>query len=265
MSTVCHIDQMNREVWLAAAPQRIVSIVPSQTELLIDLGLKDQLIGRTQFCIHPAEKVHDIPRIGGTKKLQLDAIRALKPDLIIGNKEENLKEEIETLAKEFPVWMSDIQSIDDSLSMIMALGELTGTADKAKPITEQLSKDFSEISQQAQRFKGKKVLYAIWKDPWMFAGKSTFIHHVLELAGFENACQSERYPEMSPAQIEASEFDYLFLSSEPFPFAGKHEEEVKKWLGNKSILLVDGEMFSWYGSRLLQLQTYLNQLVQNWT
>ncbi len=260
MSAVRHIDQMKREIWLPSFPKRIVSLVPSQTELLIDLGLQDRLVGRTQFCIHPAEILKDIPRIGGTKKLQLDAIRTLKPDLIIGNKEENQKEDIEALAAEYPIWMSDIQSIEDALQMIRTIGEITQTVERAYSIAEIIESDFSDIKAQKERFKDQAVLYAIWKNPWMFAGQDTFIHHVLELAGFQNACREIRYPEMEWKDIEKLEFDSLFLSSEPFPFAGKHEEEARALLPNKNIVLVDGEMFSWYGSRLLRLKNYLNEL-----
>lgn len=260
MPSRCHIDQMNREVWISAPPRRIVSLVPSQTELLIDLGLANQLVGRTQFCIHPAKELANIPRIGGTKKLQIDAIRELKPDLIIGNKEENQKEDIEQLAKEFPVWMSDIQTTSEALSMIHSLGELTATQRKAQAIQLQLEEDFLAIRYGQKRFAGRRVLYAIWKNPWMFVGQETFIHHLLELAGFENACLLPRYPEMSEAEIKALSFDLLLLSSEPFPFAGKHEDDAKQWLGDIDVQLVDGEMFSWYGTRLLHLKSYLNLL-----
>ncbi len=260
MASTCHIDQMNRKVWLSESPKRIVSLVPSQTELLIDLGLEEQLVGRTQFCIHPEIQVKKIPRVGGTKKLQIDRIRKLNPDLIIGNKEENQKEDIEQLEQEFPVWMSDIETSAEALNMIKSIGVLTHTTQQAQAIHMQLEKDFEAIREGQNRFKGKRVLYAIWKNPWMFAGTDTFIHHILELAGFENACSLKRYPELSELQIEGLPFDTLLLSSEPFPFAGKHLDETKGWLPKKDIQLVDGEMFSWYGSRLLQLKAYLDQL-----
>lgn len=262
MSTVRHIDQMKREIWLPSFPERIVSLVPSQTELLIDLGLQDHLVGRTQFCIHPAESLNDIPRIGGTKKLQLDAIKALKPDLIIGNKEENQKADIEALEGTYPVWMSDIQTTDDALNMIRSIGEITQSSKRANDIAKSIESDFAEINLQKARFKELRVLYAIWKNPWMFAGRNTFIHQILELAGFQNACLDERYPEMDLKDLEKLQFDCLLLSSEPFPFAGKHAEETKILFPDKKVLLVDGEVFSWYGSRLLRLKQYLSELAK---
>jgi len=265
MGSQCHIDQMLREVWLPAPPKRIVSLVPSQTELLIHLDLQERLVGRTQFCIHPASEVLNITRVGGTKKLHLDKIRALKPDLIIGNKEENQQEDIEALASEFPVWMSDIQTTEEALSMIQSLGELMQSEDKAREIRTKIQDDLEEIRSKQTRFHNYRVLYAIWKEPWMFVGKDTFIHHLLELAGFQNACELSRYPELSESDVSSLEFDYLLLSSEPFPFAGKHEQEARKWLPNRHVQLVDGEMFSWYGSRLLHLKDYLTELAKKMT
>ncbi|MBI1221413.1 MAG: ABC transporter substrate-binding protein [Bacteroidetes bacterium] len=255
-----YIDQMKREVWIDSFPERIISLVPSQTEFLIELGLGSRLVGRTRFCIHPKEQVAAIPNIGGTKNLHLDQIRALKPDLIIGNKEENTREDIKILESEFPVWMSDVNDFDAAVSMMLELSQILQKQDTGQKICDELSKIKKEIESKAKRFAGFRVAYAIWKDPWMFAGRKNFIHSMLELAGFENCIAAERYPELQTEEIINLHPDYIFLSSEPFPFHGKHFEASKKAFPGETLKLVDGEAFSWYGSRLLHFSAYLDQL-----
>lgn len=253
-------DQMGRSILLKGTPKRIVSLVPSQTELLLDLGLEDRVVGRTHFCIHPKGKVDPIPRIGGTKKLQLDAIRALQPDLIIANKEENEKEQVEALAEEFPVWISDIKTTEDALDMILEVGMLCGKEDQAQTLQKEIKASLERIRAQQERFSAYRVLYAIWKGPWMFAGRDTFIHELLTLAGFKNACEGLRYPELDNRAIQRIQPDLLLLSSEPYPFSAKHEKELATTFPGSRPLLVDGEMFSWYGSRMRLLEGYLDEL-----
>lgn len=251
---------MQREIWIPEFPQRIVSLVPSQTEFLIEIGLGERLVGRTLFCIHPKESIQNIPQVGGTKKLRLDAIRALNPDLIIGNKEENLQEEIESLAKEFPVWMSDIVEMDDALKMMKELGSIVQLEPSSQSLISEIESVISRIQNCNYSFKGKRVVYAIWKDPWMFAGKDTFIHKLLELAGFTNLITESRYPEISPESIRQLNPDFILLSSEPFPFDGKHFQSALELFPEQKPVLVDGEMFSWYGSRMRHLSAYLEEL-----
>lgn len=255
-----HTDQMNREIWLPKTPKRVVSLVPSQTEYLFDLGLGERLLGRTLFCIHPKEELRHIRSVGGTKKLQIDAIRALQPDLIIGNKEENEQSQIELLSQEFPVWMSDIYTPNDALWMMQALGEILNLTEKSQQIVSEVQSNLEAIKQKSNRFNGIKVLYAIWKSPWMMAGKQTFIDALLSEAGFSNQCRSARYPEMDEETIASSGANFLFLSSEPYPFRAKHVNELKAAFPAMVPVLVDGEMFSWYGSRLKLLDFYLDQL-----
>lgn len=260
MEHVRHTDQMNREIWLPAFPQRIVSLVPSQTEYLCTLGIGKRLVGRTLFCIHPEEGLKDVSRVGGTKKLQLDKIRALQPDLIIGNKEENDQEQIELLSKDFPVWMSDIYHPKDAMTMMLALGGILNLKTEAESIVAKIESGMLEISKKSDRFKGINVFYAIWKSPWMFAGKDTFIDSMLSLAGFTNLCDRLRYPEWSEKEIIHFHPDLLLLSSEPYPFSSKHIRELESILPESRAILVDGEMFSWYGSRMLDFPAYLETL-----
>jgi ABC-type Fe3+-hydroxamate transport system substrate-binding protein len=232
-------------------------LVPSQSELLWDLGLRNQLIGITKFCIHPSEMFQTINRVGGTKNLNLDLIRDLKPDLIIANKEENEREQIEILQKEFKVHVTEIYTLEDSYRMIEEVGELVGKKENALELVNNIKKQFSILSTPPLR---KKVLYLIWKNPYMAAGKSTIIDNLLEHAGYENCLSKSRYPELTLAEIEELNPELIFLSSEPYPFKVNHIGEFSS-LKNTNAVIVDGEMFSWYGSRLLKAPAYYKSLL----
>jgi ABC-type Fe3+-hydroxamate transport system substrate-binding protein len=258
MSTRQFTDQLGRLVSINYPPRRIVSLVPSQTELLFDLGLEPEIVGITKFCIHPQDKFKSTPKIGGTKKLNLKMIRELKPDLIIGNKEENERGQIEDLMREFPVWMSDINVLADATEMINAIGKLTGKSRKAGLISSEILKSFESLNLVGD---GKQtVAYFIWKDPYMVAGRDTFINDIINQAGFNNFIDLKRYPELSFDQIRESKPDLVFLSSEPYPFKDVHVEEIKAICPAAKVMVVDGEMFSWYGSRLLHTPAYLRSL-----
>ncbi|RZS96102.1 ABC transporter substrate-binding protein [Cecembia calidifontis] len=248
-----YTDQMNRTVNIPEHPQRIVSLVPSQTELLVDLGLEERLVGLTKFCVHPQRLKKQKTIIGGTKNFHFDKIEALQPDLIIGNKEENYQKGIELLAEKYPVWMSDISTLEDALEMMKGIGEITGTTAKAKELIHVISLEMASLS---QRNKGSAV-YLIWKDPVMAAGTQTFIHYMLGKAGFTNLVQEPRYPELSMEDLKNLSPDFLLLSSEPFPFKQKHIDEFAAHLPQTQVQLVDGEMFSWYGSRLRYFREYV--------
>lgn len=259
MSGLLVTDQMHRPVAAPALPQRIISLVPSQTELLYDLGLGNRVVGITKFCVHPEEWFRTKPRVGGTKKVDLEKVRALKPDLIIGNKEENERADIEALEKEFPVWMSDIRDLESALDMIGRVGALTGTAPKADAMATEIATGFAQLT---PRSEGYSVAYLIWRNPWMAAGPGTFINDMLQRCGYTNAFadRAERYPEISPAELAAADADLIFLSSEPYPFAEKHIAELNLLLPGTPVLLVDGEYFSWYGSRLTNAAAYFQSL-----
>lgn len=252
-------DMLGNSLLLETPPRRIISLVPSQTELLYTLGLDEEVVGITKFCVHPQEWFRNKERVGGTKTLHLDKIKALRPDLIIANKEENEKEQIELLAKEFPVWVSDIRTLDDALRMIRGVGEVTGKTQEAFTLAENIEKRFERLGKKR---KGGRVAYFIWYRPWMAAGGDTFISDLLSRIGFQNVLQDKkRYPEVDPADLLHSGVEKILLSSEPFPFGEKHVAELQSLLPAVDIQLVDGEMFSWYGSRLLEAADYLEHCV----
>lgn len=253
-----YIDQMNQTVRLEEIPRRIVSLVPSQTELLYDLGLKDEVVGITKFCIYPEHWFHSKTRIGGTKQLNLERIESLKPDLIIGNKEENTQEDIEALKKIAQVWMSDIYNLDDAYNMISEIGEMVGKADIAKSLVSEIHVNFAHLPKAPF---SKSVLYFIWQDPFYVAGKNTFIDAIITECGLQNYCTDDRYPEW---KIDITKQpDYIFLSSEPFPFKEEHVKIMQKLFPKSKVFIVDGEMFSWYGSRLKLAPAYFKSLLNN--
>ena len=253
-------DMMGRTVDIKYPPRRIVSVVPSQTELLYDLGLDNEIAGITKFCVHPDSWFRTKTRVGGTKKLDIDTIRILNPDLIIANKEENEKEHIELLAKEFPVWISDIKSIPDALQMIQVVGLIVDREEKANRIVDDIVAGFTTLQQTVAI---KRVAYFIWYNPWMSVGSDTFINSMILTLGWQNVfADKTRYPEISPEELRACNPDLVLLSSEPYPFKEKHIAEVKAILPKADVLLVDGEMFSWYGSRMMKAGDYMSQLVR---
>lgn len=257
-------DQMGRSVRLDKKPQRIISIVPSQTELLHDLGLGDEVVGITKFCIHPGEWFRAKARVGGTKMLDLKKIHALQPDLIIGNKEENEREQVEELMKRYPVWMSDITTLDDSLEMIRALGEITGTNERGQLLADKIASHFTALQSAIDNSKPAiRTAYFIWKNPYMAAGKYTFIDHLLQRCGLANAFALTRYPSVTASQIAQADPSLILLSSEPYPFKDKHIEEFQAICPKAKVMVVDGEMFSWYGSRLQHAPAYFTRLLDS--
>ncbi len=248
-------DQIGHVISLSKQPQRIISIVPSQTELLFDFELENEVIGITKFCIHPKKWFDTKERIGGTKTLNIEKIRSLKPDLIIANKEENTKEQIELLQSEFNVWTSDIHNLDTAIDMIDQLGVLTNCIPKAQQLIHGIFESQGEIKSNS-----KSVLYSIWHEPFMVAGSDTFISDMLSAAGFENVVTKGRYPELSAQKVKELQPDFIFLSSEPFPFKEKQRLDYQKQFPDSKVVLVDGELFSWYGSRLLKSFDYFREL-----
>jgi ABC-type Fe3+-hydroxamate transport system substrate-binding protein len=252
-------DMLGRTVEVNYPPQRIISLVPSQTELLYELGLDGEVVGITKFCVHPEEWFRTKTRVGGTKKLNIEKIHELKPDLIIANKEENTQEQIEMLTKEFPVWISDIKNISEALQMIQVVGLIVDREEKANSIVDDIVSGFTMLQQAATQ---KKVAYFIWYNPWMSVGGDTFISNMIPTIGWKNVLQDkERYPEITLEELSTYNPDIVLLSSEPYPFKEKHVAEVKAVLPNAEVKLVDGEMFSWYGSRMLKATAYFSDLI----
>jgi len=261
------IDQMMRKVEISSSPMRIISLVPSQTELLFDLGLNDEVVGITKFCIHPQHWLKEKTIVGGTKQLNHQKIESLKPDLIIGNKEENSKNDIELLMQKYPVWMSDINTLKEALQMIESIANITQTSQKGNQLIEKINHEF-ELLPHANQSK-KRIAYFIWNKPMMVAGKDNFINSILSSLGFENVFANQlnspqisyRYPQITSTELAAAAPDTIYLSSEPFPFKDKHVQQFKAICPYAEIKIVDGEMFSWYGSRLSFAPTYFKTLI----
>lgn len=253
-------DQLDRKVSLIKTPSRIVSLVPSQTELLVDLGLEDRIVGVTKFCIHPTHLKNQKKVVGGTKKVHIDRIKALSPDIIICNKEENTEEMVAKLEAIAPVWISDIKTIVDCIDMIQSFGNLFSVEEHANEIVDSLKKELDSFKRFINESRRLKTAYLIWKEPYMAAGKNTFINELLELNKFENifAVKNQRYPEILINELSNAEL--ILLSTEPFPFNQSHVNHLIKELGNKKIQLVNGEYFSWYGSRLIKSFDYFKKL-----
>jgi ABC-type Fe3+-hydroxamate transport system substrate-binding protein len=254
-------DQLGREVTINYPPARIVSLVPSQTELLFELGLSDEIVGITKFCVHPAVQFKKKTKIGGTKKLNLELIRSLQPELIIGNKEENTREDIEAVSQEFPVWMSDVANLEDAVKTITQIADIVNRQPEAAYLNHLIEAGFRDLQTLALQLGiNRKVVYLIWKDPYMAAGRNTFINDILTKIGLNNVVRDSRYPELSLHELEALQPELVLLSSEPYPFAEKHIAEIQSLLPGAKIMLVDGQIFSWHGSRLVKAVQYLFQL-----
>ncbi len=239
-------------------PQRIVSLVPSQTELLHYLGLEQETVGITKFCVHPKSWFTSKTRVGGTKNLNIAAIKRLQPDLIIANKEENVKEQIEELANHFNVLVTDVNTVADALQMIIAIGQITGKATEAKLLVNKIEAAFLKIPAPEIFIR---TAYLIWNKPYMTIGGDTFINDMLARAGLQNVfAHTARYPEVTIADLQAANCQLVLLSSEPYPFKQKHIDELQQHLPHAKIMLADGEMFSWYGSRMLLAAEYLQDV-----
>jgi ABC-type Fe3+-hydroxamate transport system substrate-binding protein len=253
-------DQLGREIELQDIPKRIVSLVPSQTDLLAGLGLEDEVVGITKFCVHPESWYKTKQRVGGTKELKLDVIDSLNPDLIIANKEENDEGQINQLAEKYNVWVSDVNSIDSALEMIREVGNITGKGKEAADLVAQIKDEFKTL----KPLENTRVAYFVWRMPYLVAGNNTFIHSILEAWGLENVfADQERYPQIDLKLMETYKADLILLPSEPFPFDERHMPEFLEASPGAAALLVDGEIFSWYGRKMLNIPAYLNQLAGN--
>lgn len=254
-------DQIGNIVVLDKPAQRIVSLVPSQTEFLHDLGLENEVVGITKFCIHPQAWRKNKAIVGGTKNHNVEKIKALEPDLIIANKEENTQTLITELMEFFPVYVSDVTDLESAYVMMNNIGELTGKGKEAADIILEAQLAFDHLEKANETIK---VAYCIWKSPYMWAGNDTFIHQLLAKCGLENVINTPRYPEKNLDEIHQLNPDVILLSSEPFPFKQQHVDEIEGEFPKSKVFLVDGEMFSWYGSRVIKavpyFRSFLNQL-----
>lgn len=260
MNTKTIQDHLGRTLTYSFPPQRIISLCPSQTETVFSLGLDKQIVGVTNYCIHPADKIATIQKIGGTKKINYSLIETLHPDLVIAEKEENTIEIVDKLSQKYPVYVTNVENYDGALKMITDLGILTNTETQANQLVENIKQRFLNLIPA----NNIKVAYFIWRKPFMVAGSNTFIHSILQRAGFHNVFENYegRYPKITSENIANCGADYVFLSSEPYPFTEKHIAEIRNFLPTATVILVNGEMFSWYGSRMLFSVDYLNKLIE---
>lgn len=258
MAKEVYQDHLGRTINLDYPPKRIISLCPSITETLFDLGLVDRIVGRTRYCIHPAGQVENVKTVGGTKKIKETVIDELSPDLIIAEKEENKKEMIDSLERKYPVFVTEIKTFEDGLRMIKDLGEITDRSTPAENMVESIEAKFRELTAT----NGKKVAYVIWQNPYMVAGTDTYIHSMLEKAGFINAFQNHegRYPKVTIEDFLETAPDVILLASEPFPFQETHRLEFEKQLPTSRTMLIDGEI-CWYGSRMILVADDLKQLL----
>ena len=242
---------------------RIVSLVPSLTEYLWALGLEQEVFGITKFCIHPKAWWQHKTRVGGTKKVNFKTIETLQPTLIIANKEENTKEDIEQLQLKYDVLLTDITSLEEAYRYLLEIGRKVQREEKSMSLVNQIQAKFQSVVKIGQ---GSSFLYFIWKDPYFVVGPQTYIHALLTHFGLVNFCEIERYPALEQVLNNKDNQsilpDYIFLSSEPFPFEAKHLEEVQVLFPNSKIVLIDGEICSWYGSRMLKAPSYFKDVLQ---
>lgn len=252
-------DQLGRPLSLEKTPERILCLVPSLSELLVDLGLENKLVGVTKFCVHPENLLKEKTVVGGTKSVHFDKILTLKPDIILCNKEENTQELVEKCEEIAPVHVSDIKDLDDVYALVLQYGNLFQVMQKATLLVESIQQKAATFRGSVKNTSPQKVAYLIWKKPYMAAGKDTFINFFLEMNGFQNVFVNieSRYPEVELQELAKAEI--ILLSSEPFPFKQKHIDEISAYT-NAKIILVDGEYFSWYGSRLLGAFDYFGEL-----
>lgn len=254
-----YTDSLHRILTIAQVPQRIISLCPSLTETLYDLGLGEKVVGRTRFCIHPEAEVKKVVSVGGTKEVKYERFHALQPDIIFAVKEENTQEMIKILEKDFSVYVFDIETIEDALGMIRTLGEITNTSLKAQVLTAKIAAGLQEIK---GIFSPLSTAYFIWKEPYMLAGKNTFIDEVMRHIGLNNLAQhvEGRYPSISEMDLQQSNPELILLSSEPYPFKNEHVMYFQQQFPAAKVQIVDGEFFSWYGSRMYLAINYFKKI-----
>ena len=242
---------------LPAAPRRIVSLVPSQTELLAALGLDAEVVGLTRFCVHPAGWKARKAIVGGTKDTDPDRVLALAPDLVLANREENDRGPVEAIARAAPVHVTDPATVAASVAMVRGVGRLVHRRERADALADEIAAAFDALP----AFAPVRALYLIWRDPWMTVGGDTVISDVMAHAGLANVCADRtRYPALAPDEVAALAPEVVLLSSEPYPFADEHVAEVAALAPAARVLLVDGEPFSWYGPRLRHTPAALREV-----
>jgi len=243
---------------------RIVSLVPSITELLFDLGLKESVVGRTPFCIHPQNEISSVKRVGGTKTVNVEKILSVNPTHVILNIDENKSELFEALkGHEVEIIVTHPAKPEDNLALFDLLAYVFSCEERASHLASEFKKKLRTLRTKSSQFEHRKVLYLIWREPWMTISSETYISKMLNLINWESVpSQTEkRYPALSSDDLSLLDFDLCLLSSEPYPFKEKHIAEIHDASGDcRPTFLVDGEKLSWYGSRALKGIDYLLEL-----
>lgn len=257
-----YIDQLEREIIINSKPQRIISLVPSLTELIVDLGLEKKIVGITQFCKHPYHLKSTKTIVGGTKKVDFEIIKQLKPDFILCAKEENTTEMVADLEKIAPVFVADVKSIQESITLIEILGKILHCQTVSENLILKINFHLTDFKNFTKYLPRKKVAYFIWENPWMVAGGDCYINDLLKLNNFINVYEENgRYPEIVIENIRKDGNPKLILlPTEPFPFKDDHAFEIGRHSNHAKTVFVEGEMFSWYGSRLLKAIPYFKKM-----
>ena len=245
-------DVLGRELKFDGPPKRVVSLVPSLTETLFDLGAGDDVAGITDFCIFPPGLA--LPRVGGTKNPRVDEIRVLGPDLVHMNLEENLRRHAEEIERFAPVFVSEPKSVEDVALLIEQLGELHHRRERARELA-------AEIREQIRAVPARTFTFAcaIWKDPWMWCGGDTYVSRLVEAAGGSNVLgDRERYPNASPEEVLAQRPDVVFLPDEPYLFT---EDDAASIKGPRVIGPFAGHLFTWHGTRTRHGLRFLREVI----
>jgi ABC-type Fe3+-hydroxamate transport system substrate-binding protein len=258
------VDAVGRRHVPAAGEARIVSLVPSITELICDLGLAERLVGRTGFCIHPRERVRRVAKVGGTKDVDLRRLRALAPTHVIVNIDENRHETVEEIARFVPhVVVTHPLGPLDNLALYRLIGGVFGREAEAEGLCERFERAYAACERAAGSFAPKGVLYLIWRKPWMTVSRDTYISRTLALVNWRTVPETaaDRYPEIAFDEAMLAGVDVVLASSEPFPFRARDVDALRALpeLRGHAIALIDGEMTSWYGSRAIAGLEYLPQ------
>jgi ABC-type Fe3+-hydroxamate transport system substrate-binding protein len=254
------VDASGVALALPRPPRRIVSLIPSTTETLCELGLADALVGVTVYCSEPADVVRTKTRVGGEKDPDLAAIRALAPDLVIANVEENVREHVETLrAWGIPVWVTYPRTVAEGLAMIRDLGEVTGTQARAEAMLAELQPLYEDVLARSAARPPVDVFYAIWRNPYMTVNRDTYISDLLRVCGGRNvfADRAERYPSLTLDEVASRRPQVIVLPDEPFRFRRVHLQDFAGYpdvpaVHDGRMHLVDGKRFSWHGPRVAQ-------------
>ena len=261
MKTKTIIDALGNKVSIPYPPQRIISTVPSTTEFLFHLGLDKFVVGRTRYCRYPSDRIKKIPNIGGPKDLHMNKIRLLDPDLIFANEEENSREQIIALSKNYPVYVCKIRSLEDALDNIWVTGIITSTKTKAQQTISLIQQGFSKLPAPSQKLR---TAYIIWKEPYISVGKDTFINDMMRRCGLKNVFEDHkgRYPRITPQELQEASPQLILLASEPYPFCETNIPQFQQLLPKAHLQIVDGEMFAWYESHLLRAIPYFRELIK---